>query len=60
MQSHARVPIKIEQDPARLRQNDTPLVLGDHSKLTADTGWTPQIPLSQTSTTCSTIGATAA
>ena len=48
MQSKARVPIAIEQDPARFRPNDTPLVLGDHSRLTADTGWTPQIPLEQT------------
>jgi GDP-4-dehydro-6-deoxy-D-mannose reductase len=44
----ARVPISIEQDPARFRPNDTPLVLGDHARLTADTGWTPQIPLEQT------------
>lgn len=46
--SRARVPITIEQDPARFRPNDTPLVLGDHSQLTRDTGWTPQIPLQQT------------
>jgi GDP-4-dehydro-6-deoxy-D-mannose reductase len=46
--SRARVPIKIEQDAARFRPNDTPLVLGDHSRLTADTGWTPQIPLEKT------------
>ena len=46
--SKARVPIAIEQDPARFRPNDTPLVLGDHSRLTADTGWSPQIPLEQT------------
>lgn len=44
----ARVPITIEQDPARFRPIDTPLVLGDHSQLTRDTGWTPQIPLEQT------------
>ena len=48
MRSKARVPITIEQDPARFRPNDTPLVLGDHSRLSADTGWTPQIPLEQT------------
>jgi GDP-4-dehydro-6-deoxy-D-mannose reductase len=48
MKSKARVPIAIEQDPSRLRPNDTPLVLGDHRRLTADTGWTPQIPLEQT------------
>ena len=48
MRSKARVPITIEQDPSRFRLNDTPLVLGDHSRLTADTGWSPQIPLAQT------------
>jgi GDP-4-dehydro-6-deoxy-D-mannose reductase len=46
--SKARLPIEIVQDPARLRPNDTPLILGDRSKLQADTGWTPQIPLEQT------------
>ena len=48
MTSQARVPVAIEQDPSRFRPNDTPLVLGDHSRLTADTGWSPQIPLEQT------------
>ena len=48
LQSKARVPITIEQDPARFRPNDTPLVLGDHRRLTSDTGWVPQIPLAQT------------
>lgn len=48
MTTSARVPIAIEQDPARFRPNDTPLVLGDHSKLTNDTGWSPRIELSQT------------
>jgi GDP-4-dehydro-6-deoxy-D-mannose reductase len=48
MQAKARVPITIGQDPSRFRPNDTPLVLGDHSRLTRDTGWSPQIPLEQT------------
>ena len=48
MLAQARVPIRIEQDPTRFRKNDTPIVLGDHGKLTTDTGWTPQIPLAQT------------
>jgi GDP-4-dehydro-6-deoxy-D-mannose reductase len=48
LKSQARVPITIEQDPARIRPNDTPLVLGDHRRLTRDTGWSPQIPLEQT------------
>ena len=46
--ARARVPIAIEQDAARLRPNDTPLVLGDHSRLTADTGWAPEVPLERT------------
>jgi GDP-4-dehydro-6-deoxy-D-mannose reductase len=48
LQSKARVPIAIEQDPARFRTSDTPVVLGDHRRLTGDTGWAPQIPLAQT------------
>ena len=46
--ARARVPITIEQDPARFRPNDTPLVLGDRSRLTADTGWVPDVPLERT------------
>jgi GDP-4-dehydro-6-deoxy-D-mannose reductase len=46
--SKARVPIAIEQDPARFRPNDTRLVVGHHGRLTLDTGWTPQIPLETT------------
>ena len=48
LRARAFVPIAIEQDPARFRPNDTPLVLGDHSRLTADTGWSPQIRIDQT------------
>jgi GDP-4-dehydro-6-deoxy-D-mannose reductase len=48
MRTKARVPITIEQDPSRFRPNDNPLVLGDHQRLTADTGWTPAISLEQT------------
>ena len=46
--SKARVPITIEQDPARFRQIDTPLVLGDFGQLHRDTGWSPAVPLEQT------------
>jgi len=48
MTAKARVPITVEQDPARFRPNDTPLVLGDRRRLESDTGWMPQIPLDQT------------
>lgn len=46
--ARARVPVRIEQDPAKFRPVDTAFLQGDHSRLTADTGWTPQIPLEQT------------
>lgn len=41
----ADCPIPVEQDPARMRPSDTPVICCDHSKLTHDTGWQPQIPL---------------
>jgi GDP-4-dehydro-6-deoxy-D-mannose reductase len=44
----ARVKIEVTQDPSKLRPNDTPIVLGDRSRIQADTGWAPQIPLEQT------------
>lgn len=37
--------VPVEQDPARLRPSDTPVICCDHSKLTRDTGWEPEIPL---------------
>ncbi len=48
MTSQARVPVAIQQDPSRFRPTDTPMVLGDNTRLTADTGWSPQIPLEKT------------
>jgi GDP-4-dehydro-6-deoxy-D-mannose reductase len=44
----ARCPIEVEQDPARQRPVDVPVVWGDASRLRNVTGWTPQIPLEQT------------
>jgi GDP-4-dehydro-6-deoxy-D-mannose reductase len=46
--SHSRSPIKVQIDPSRLRPSDNPVILGSHDRLTADTGWTPQIPIEQT------------
>jgi len=36
--------IRVEVDPARLRPVDVPEVYGSHEKLTAHTGWKPEIP----------------
>ena len=44
----ARVPIEVQADPARLRPNDNPVVLGDPGRLHADTGWTAEVSIEQT------------
>jgi GDP-4-dehydro-6-deoxy-D-mannose reductase len=40
--------VKIEQDPARMRPSDVPVLLGDASKFRKATGWEPTIPFDQT------------
>jgi len=44
----ARTRVTVQQDPARLRPSDNPVVLGDPSRLTADTGWRATIPIETT------------
>jgi GDP-4-dehydro-6-deoxy-D-mannose reductase len=46
--SLARVRVRIEVDPERLRPSDNPVIHGSHARLTADTGWVPRIPIEQT------------
>ena len=41
----AGVDIEIRQDPARMRPSDTPVLYGSHERITADTGWQPQIDI---------------
>lgn len=48
LMARTRVPVAVRVDPARYRPNDTPLLLGDPSRLRDELGWTPQIPLEQT------------
>ena len=38
----AKCKIRVEQDLARMRPSDTPVVRCNHDKLTAHTGWVPQ------------------
>lgn len=40
----AKCPVAVRQDPARMRPSDTPVICCNHSKLTKDTGWEPEIP----------------
>ena len=44
----ALVPVTIALDAERLRPNDTPVIVGDASRLRAATGWTPAIPFDRT------------
>jgi GDP-4-dehydro-6-deoxy-D-mannose reductase len=46
--SFARVRARVEVDPARLRPSDNPIIVGSHARLTADTGWRPEIPIERT------------
>lgn len=41
----ASVEIKVVQDPERMRPSDTPVVCGNHDKLTSHTGWNPAFGL---------------
>jgi GDP-4-dehydro-6-deoxy-D-mannose reductase len=41
-------PVSTELDASRLRPVDEPILVGDHTLLSADTGWEPRLPLSQT------------
>jgi len=46
--SMTKVPVKIEQDPARMRPSDVRLLRCDCSKFKQETGWEPQIPFKTT------------
>jgi GDP-4-dehydro-6-deoxy-D-mannose reductase len=41
--ARARAPIRIEQDPTRLRANDIPYLAGNAQRLRAATGWQPEV-----------------
>ena len=43
--SFATCPVEVQRDPARFRPVDSPLIEADTSRIRAETGWEPQIPL---------------
>jgi GDP-4-dehydro-6-deoxy-D-mannose reductase len=45
---HSKKDLKVETDQKLIRPSDKPNIYGDNSKIKADTGWTPEIPLNQT------------
>ncbi|OLD52539.1 MAG: GDP-mannose 4,6-dehydratase [Chloroflexi bacterium 13_1_40CM_2_70_6] len=46
--AHSTVKIRTQEDPARLRPSDVPILWADASKFHKATGWEPQIPFEQT------------
>ncbi len=48
MVSMANCHISVRQDPALMRPADTPVMLGDNSKLCSETGWQPEWDLAYT------------
>ena len=43
----AQCPIAVEQDPAKMRPSDTPVICCDHRKLTDHTGWQPAVSMDE-------------
>ncbi len=43
--SIARVPVEVREDPSRRRNDDSPAIYGDNSKIRHEVGWSPKIPL---------------
>ncbi len=44
----SRASIDIQVDASRLRPSDNPVISGDRSRISAEAGWTPEIPIEQT------------
>jgi len=46
--ANTTVKVRVQEDPARLRPSDVPILWADTSKFRAATGWEPRIPFEQT------------
>jgi GDP-4-dehydro-6-deoxy-D-mannose reductase len=44
----SRLPVRHEVDPERVRAHDVPELRGSSERLTASSGWRPEIPLERT------------
>lgn len=44
----SQIPIDVQMDPARLRPSDNPIIVGDPSRISAEAGWRPEIPIERT------------
>jgi GDP-4-dehydro-6-deoxy-D-mannose reductase len=44
----AKVDVKVQKDPNRMRPSDVPVLIGDNSKFCSQTGWAPEFTLEHT------------
>jgi GDP-4-dehydro-6-deoxy-D-mannose reductase len=44
----SRCRVRLEEDSARMRPSDTPVLLGDRTRVGKETGWQPAIPIERT------------
>lgn len=44
----AKVKVSIQEDPARMRPSDVPVLIGDNTKFVEKTGWKPEISFEKT------------
>jgi len=44
----SRVPVRVEQDPGRMRPSDIPVIICDSRRFRQDTGWRPERDIKQT------------
>jgi GDP-4-dehydro-6-deoxy-D-mannose reductase len=45
--ARSTVAVRVEVDPARMRPNDVPVIVGDVSRLEGATGWRPTVTFDQ-------------
>ncbi len=48
VRAEARLPVRHEVDPARVRPHDVPEIVGSAERFRAASGWTPEIPIERT------------
>jgi GDP-4-dehydro-6-deoxy-D-mannose reductase len=44
----SRASLDVAEEPARLRPSDSPVIAGDRTRIGAETGWLPEIPIDRT------------
>ena len=48
VRAEARLPVRHEVDPARVRPHDVPEIVGSAERFRAASGWSPEIPIERT------------